>query len=336
MNRQEKNQILYSQTDGNTRLSIRFCLSPDLDCPEREEEMREASDNFKEEKLRFEILSEEDIPGEDIERSFFSGASGSFTAERKKNEDNPPGILYVTDSDRIFHNLIRKGLPTVGYRHACNHMESFAEAAWILEEPQNIDKDSYWKIWQRLTRQPWTIAVTRRLLIREMTVQDLDAIYSLYEDPDAERFLPPLSESRSEEQDILEAYIKKVYGLYGYGMWAVCDRRTGELIGRAGFEPYPGKGRPVEMGYLIRRDLRHRGFATEAVQALLKFADENLEFPVIAIRTDAVNHASIRLALSVGFQEVSDPEREKKTAVDVDVGAGIRYFIREKVRDKEK
>ncbi len=55
--------------------------------------------------------------------------------------------------------------------------------------------------------------------------------------------------SYEEEREYQQAYIEQMYRFYGYGMWIVCDRNTGELIGRAGVEHREELGGELELGY---------------------------------------------------------------------------------------
>lgn len=80
-----------------------------------------------------------------------------------------------------------------------------------------------------------TVIETGRLIIREFVPEDLEALYRIYESADT-RFLQPLSEDREEELEKLKSYIQYVYGFYGFGLWAVCLKETGALIGRCGLQ----------------------------------------------------------------------------------------------------
>lgn len=252
----------------------------------------------------------------------------------KEGRNNP--ALYVTDIGQMYRALKEQGLPVVGYLHGENSPEDFSGAMYLIEDPQEVDEDSWIKIYQRLTGQPWTIALTQRLLIREMTPEDLDALYELYDDAEARRFLGTLSGNRAQEAEILKSYIEKIYGLYGYGMWAVCDGKSGELIGRAGLSPYEGNGKAQELGYLIRGDRRRQGLAAEAVSAVLTFAKESIGLETIGARTAPDNAASIALLQKLGFERKellcgSSANRfgagEIRTAeVDDSAEPGILYF----------
>ena len=263
-----------------------------------------------------ENIAEESVRAEEIRACMQTGRPGlcflaecvgdnAESVERAVGEEGDTPCLYVTDSGRIYRELVRLARPAVGYLHGGNQGETFPGAGFLVEDPQEIDADSWEKIRQRLIGEPWTIAVTEHLLIREMVPEDLDSLYVLYEDPQARKFLDPPGENREEEARILRAYIEKVYHLFGYGMWAVCCRSTGEMIGRVGFAPCES-GQTAELGYLIRADLRGQGLAAEAAAAALRFAGGDIGFSKAGAHTSADNAASIALLRKLGFKEVDD------------------------------
>ncbi len=209
--------------------------------------------------------------------------------------------LYLADSAALFQMLRSCGLPAAGYLHAGRNGESFQGAAYLVERPQDIDRDSYQKIYERAAGLPWTIAETARCLIREMTVDDVESLYPLYEDEQARRFLKPLCPDHDKEREIVKAYIDKVYGLFGYGMWVVIRKSDGALIGRAGFEV--GRKNEAALGYLFRKDCRRQGYAFEACDAVMRFAREELGFtgedaaPLLTAYVPRRGDCSLALAL---------------------------------------
>ena len=213
--------------------------------------------------------------------------------------------LYLADSAALFQMLRSSGLPAAGYLHAGRNGESFQGAAYLVERPQDIDRDSYQKIYERAAGLPWTIAETARCLIREMTVDDVESLYPLYEDEQARRFLKPLCPDHDKEREIVKAYIDKVYGLFGYGMWVVIRKSDGALIGRVGFET--GRKKEAPLGYLFRKDCRRQGYAFEVCDAVMRFAREELGFtgedaaPLLTAYVEEENTASRRLLSRLGF-----------------------------------
>ncbi len=263
-------------------------------------------------------ICREQLRSEGVEVQAVSCPSKAAPSELLQNRmpagDVREHTLFVTDAAWICEALRGESCCAAGYLHRGNGGESFRGVPYVIEEPEAIDADSYEKIWQRAAGRPWCIARTERLVLREMVPEDLETLYELYEDPEARRFLPPLAARREEEQELLNAYIRRMYPFYGYGMWAVCRRTDGRMIGRAGLSPCQNGGNAVELGYLIRRDLRRQGLAREAGEAVLRFAREELGEEQVLLYTDPANEASRRVAISLGFTlSAREGGREKWT-----------------------
>lgn len=62
------------------------------------------------------------------------------------------------------------------------------------------------------------------------------------------------------------------YRILGFGLWAVCLKETGEMIGDGGLtmQPINGKIKP-EIGYHVRKDQQRKGYAKEAAIAVRDF-----------------------------------------------------------------
>ncbi len=290
-----------------------FCLDGSYACREREQEVQRCCRMLAAEGIAAGICG-------DPENAAVCGSDDYRGRKRKREQklkaaeapvQSSGGRLYLTDSLRLYRACRESGFAAAGYLHAGNRQESFPGASYILMQPDEVSKDSYCKIWQRLAGYPWTIAETKRLVLREVTPEDYKALYLLY-DAEAKRFLTPLSEDCGKEQEILRSYAENIYGFYGYGMWGIWEKTRGELIGRVGFAPpADGSGLP-ELGYLVRRDCRRRGYAKEAAEAALAFAATELGMTEAALQTDAANRASIALAKVLGFaREEQEPGSEE-------------------------
>lgn len=164
-----------------------------------------------------------------------SGSQGIPGDESASDDQSVPApdaareMLFLCGSGQTLRSLREKGLCAAGYSHAENAGESFSGAPYVLQEPDLVDRDSYCKIYEREAGLPWTILETDRCLVREFTAEDLDGIYALYDD-EARRFLEPPSEDRAHEREVLEAYIRRIYGLYGFGHWAVLEKEPGPVL----------------------------------------------------------------------------------------------------------
>ena len=180
--------------------------------------------------------------------------------------------------------------------------DCFSDAWIVVEGFEDLDMDFLQKTYERAHNLPWTILKTKRCVIREFSMEDLPALYELYAQPSVTEFMEPLFDWE-KEQEYEEAYISNVYRYYGYGMWLVCKKDSGQIIGRAGFENREYKDETeLEKGYLIAPEEQRKGYATEVCRALIDNAEKNLDFPSINCLIQKENKASIHLAEGLGFE----------------------------------
>lgn len=97
------------------------------------------------------------------------------------------------------------------------------------------------------------IMETERLRLRELTPEDLDALYAVLGDSDIMRHYPYTFDTARVENWIRRN--QQRYGVFGFGLWAVCRKDTGELIGDCGITMQQiDRVILPEIGYHIRRD----------------------------------------------------------------------------------
>ena len=107
---------------------------------------------------------------------------------------------------------------------------------------------------------------TKRLLLRQLTQEDFPALCKILQDKEV-MYAYEHAFSDEEVQDWLNRQIER-YEKYGFGLWAVILKDTGELIGQCGLTTQPWEDREVlEVGYLFQKAYWHQGYATEAAQA---------------------------------------------------------------------
>ena len=93
---------------------------------------------------------------------------------------------------------------------------------------------------------------TERLTLRMFRQEDIDAYAAMCADPEVMRFLGGKTLSRHDAWRSM-AGVCGHWELRGYGMWAVVEKSSGEMIGRVGClnpEGWPG----FEVGWTLRRE----------------------------------------------------------------------------------
>ena len=193
-----------------------------------------------------------------------------------------------------------QNIPVVYYSREC--VGGYG-ADMLLMSFYEVGFSFFQQVFDRFHGQPWTILETRRCLLREAVLSDLDVFYEIYAQPSVARFIEPLSEKREEELEKLRAYIRMQYPYYGFGTWTILEETTGQIIGRAGLNLSETTGK-IQLGYLIREEYQHQGFATEVCQGILKYAREELELRELELEVHPENENSLKLAKKLGFQPV--------------------------------
>lgn len=230
-------------------------------------------------------------------------------------------ILWLTDCPDIAGQLTAGQQPVMVWLHEGNRQHSFPDVRYAVEEPQELEADFFDKIYRRFTGIPWEIAETKRCIIRETIVEDVDSFVKIYQDPGITRYTDAFCIEPQKEREHVKQYIEKVYEFFGFGVWTVLWKETGEVIGRVGFEqPYAGEAGKaagdgendgdddelLALGYMIARPWQGKGIAQEVCRAALDFAREELEVSKVQVVIDAENQPSLRLAERLGVREWRD------------------------------
>jgi hypothetical protein len=151
------------------------------------------------------------------------------------------------------------------------------------------------------------IAETQRLFLRHFHILDGPAMERVFCDPQVMQFSTGV---RSPEWvrfwlgRCLENYFKN----WGFGRWAVVDKRSRAVIGFCGLGYFQDVGGvpETEIGYRLARAHWGQGFATEAASAVRDYGFGTLGLPRLISIIDARNTASIRVAEKVGLRYEKD------------------------------
>lgn len=217
---------------------------------------------------------------------------------------NPKECIVIEDSMNGSIAAYEAGIPCIGYINPNSGMQDLSKASVLVE---HFDSLSYQYLTDELKRangEPITIATTKRLIIRELTVSDIKDMYQIYQNPEITRYMDDLNDYLDIEMEKHEAYIKNVYGFYGYGLWGVFSRETKKLIGRSGIQNEIIDGKEeIELSYLLDVDHWGYGYALECTKAILAYAQTELGIHRIVAIMDKLNERSIKLAERLGMQK---------------------------------
>jgi RimJ/RimL family protein N-acetyltransferase len=146
---------------------------------------------------------------------------------------------------------------------------------------------------------------TARLRLRGHRDDDLPDMVAMWSDPGVVRFIggrpfPP------EEAAARLARYAALWPTHGHGYWAIEDRATGAFLGEAGLARFdrglgPAFDDAPEAGWVLSHAAQGRGLGTEAVGALLDWADHTLAASRTVCMITPENAPSLRLATGFGY-----------------------------------
>ncbi|HEU0293810.1 MAG TPA: GNAT family N-acetyltransferase [Anaerolineales bacterium] len=142
---------------------------------------------------------------------------------------------------------------------------------------------------------------TKRLVLRPMLEADIDTLHLIFTDLKVMAAFdhPPFTREQ------MERWLKRNLDHqreYGYGLFSVILKETGELIGDCGLEQMEVGGEQLaELGYDFRSGFWNQGYATEAASAVRDYAFDVLKLPRLISLIRVGNLASKRVAEKVGM-----------------------------------
>jgi len=124
---------------------------------------------------------------------------------------------------------------------------------------------------------------TERLLLRQWRDGDWVGLLRTYGDPEVMSWIGAAPADLASTAAAV-GRMSMHWRLLGYGMFAVEERTSGELVGRIGLMLHPDwplDGPKIEVGWTLQRSAWGRGYATEGAKATLTFAFKVLDLPQV-------------------------------------------------------
>lgn len=145
------------------------------------------------------------------------------------------------------------------------------------------------------------ILKTERLILRQMRVSDAGDMYEYSRNPAVSRYLlwsphPNIAHTRGYLN-----YLQTQYKAGNHYDWAIVLRDSGKMIGTCGFAKIDSENNFAELGYVLNPLFWHKGYATEAAEAVIAFGFEQLLLNRIEARYMEENTESRRVMERLGM-----------------------------------
>lgn len=152
-----------------------------------------------------------------------------------------------------------------------------------------------------LNFNPFPVLETNRLLLRNLTHNDVGDVYDIRSNPVTMLYIPrPIAKTKDDAL----AVINMITGFTTANErinWAITEKGNDKLIGIIGFVNFKPESHRGEVGYVLNNQYLRKGIMYEALQAVLGYGFNTLGLHSVEaiIRTD--NIASMQLVEKSGF-----------------------------------
>lgn len=156
-------------------------------------------------------------------------------------------------------------------------------------------------ITRNLTTFP--ILTTKRLTLRQLTIDDQQNIFDLRSDPEINKYL-----DRKPSQTIEDAInfinrvndnIKNYHSFY----WVITLTKTNTFVGTICLFDFVIESNSCEIGYELMRNFQGKGIMKEATEKVIDYAFKTLHFKKIVAHTHKDNQYSTKLLTRFNFLE---------------------------------
>jgi ribosomal-protein-alanine N-acetyltransferase len=144
---------------------------------------------------------------------------------------------------------------------------------------------------------------TPRLICERLREDHAEELPRLLQDPRVARTLSVGAEPPTTA-DIVLALLQKIehWDRFGFGLWLVRDRETGQMVGQGGLQStFVAGGDEVEVAWAIVPERWGQGLATELARAAIAVAFEDLGRSDVVAFSLPDNPASLRVMDKTGF-----------------------------------
>lgn len=144
---------------------------------------------------------------------------------------------------------------------------------------------------------------TQRLLLRELTPQDAEAVFHIRGNYEVTRYnIGPAYQHLQQASELIDG-ISNGFRDYIDLRWGITHRENPQwVIGMCGYNYWSRNDHRASIGYDLARDHWGQGIMSEALRAVLQFGFTQMDLNRVEADTDTRNHASQRVLEKLGFK----------------------------------
>ncbi|WP_223607865.1 GNAT family N-acetyltransferase [Chryseobacterium sp. OSA05B] len=145
------------------------------------------------------------------------------------------------------------------------------------------------------------ILETERLLLRDLHMDDKEAIFGYRADAETNKFQSWIPKTLEEVEAFITRNFKEFNQPETWYQLLITDKETKEIIGDTGVHFIDSD--QVEFGITLSKKHHHKGYASEALKGLMNLMFKDLQKHRITTSIDPDNTGSLQLMERIGFRK---------------------------------
>lgn len=136
---------------------------------------------------------------------------------------------------------------------------------------------------------------TKRITLRYITQNDFEELKKILQDKDV-MYAWEYNFSDEDVQNWINQNLDR-YKKYNLGFFLIVENSSGTILGQAALMPdFINEHKYYEIGYILKKEYWHQGFASEAVKALIHYAFNTLNLKEVIFEIRPENSPSRKVA----------------------------------------
>lgn len=142
---------------------------------------------------------------------------------------------------------------------------------------------------------PFQNLESERLLLRQITPDDVNEIFALRSNPETMKYIPrPLATTKDDAMGHIKMIQDKIVSNEGIN-WAITEKGNPKMIGIIGHYRIRWEHFRSEIGYMLLPEHQGKGIITEAIQLLVDYGFNEMKMHSLEAIIDPENTASARV-----------------------------------------
>lgn len=142
---------------------------------------------------------------------------------------------------------------------------------------------------------PFLNLESERLLLRQITPDDVNEIFALRSNPETMKYIPrPLATTKDDAMGHIKMIQDKIVSNEGIN-WAITEKGNPKMIGIIGHYRIRWEHFRSEIGYMLLPEYQGKGIITEAIQLMVNYGFNEMNMHSLEAIIDPENTASARV-----------------------------------------